>query len=113
MIGDDHQIANIKIGRYATSSVRHQKSVDAQQFHYPYWKNDLFSCIPFVKMKSSTHRYHLFAAKLAKDQFALVTFHGGNRKIGDILVGQFFLDLHFSRKVPQPAAQHDPDLGGY
>ena len=55
MVGDDHNVANLKGGIHTTGSIRDEQRLDAQLIHHTDREGHILHGIAFIKMESALH----------------------------------------------------------
>lgn len=89
MVIDHHQVTDVKIRIHAARSVAHEQRPDAKLIHHALRKRHFLHRISLVEMESTFHGHDIFAAKLAEDQFAGMSFDSRNGKVGYVFIGEF------------------------
>ena len=87
MIGNHHQVANLKAWVHTTGSVRDEESLDAQLVHDAHREGDLLHRVALVVVEAALHCHDIHTAKLTEDEFATMTFDGRDRKVWYLTIG--------------------------
>ena len=111
MVGDDHQVTDLKRGVGAATGVGDEEGLDAQLAHHADGVGDLFHRVTFVVVEAALHGHDLFVAQLAEDELATVAFNGGDGEVGDILVVDFILLGNFAGQATESGAEDDGRFG--
>ena len=84
MVGDDHQVANLKARVHATGSVGDEEGLDAQLIHHANGECDFLHRVSLVEVETALHGHDVHTAQLAKDEFAAVAFHRRDGEVRDV-----------------------------
>ena len=95
VVGDNHQVANLKLRIHATSSIRDKERLDAQFVHHTNREGYLLHRVALIEMKASLHGEDVDASQLTKYQFSAMSFDGRYWEVGDFLVGDFVFVSYF------------------
>ena len=95
VVGDDHQVANLKFWIHTTGSVGYEEGLDAQFVHHSDREGDLLHRVALVKVEASLHGEDVDTTQLTEDEFARMAFYGRYGEIGNLGVGIFGLVSYF------------------
>ena len=101
MIGDNHNVTDLKLFVHAACRVRYEKCPDTEHLHDSDRECHLFHVVTFIIMETALHGHHTFAAKHTENQVAAVTLDCRDGEIGDFLVG----NIKFIGDVVNEAAE--------
>ena len=107
MVSDNHQVTDFKIRVRASCSVRYEQGLDAQFTHHTHGESHFLHGVAFIKMKASLHGHDIFVAQFPENQFAAVSFDGGNREVRNLRIVDFILVGDFMHQAAQARAQDD------
>ncbi len=111
MIADDHQVADRKVGVGATRRVGDEQRADAQFAHHADGERYFLHGITLIEVKAALHGHDVLPSQPAEDQLAAVSFHGGNREMGNIFVIDFISIRYLIGQAAQARAQDDGSFG--
>ena len=86
MIGDEHDIARIKIRVEPAGRVGHYQRTHPQRVHHAHRKDDQGHGVALVIMKAAPHHHDLFPCQGTQDKLARVSGHRRDREPGNLAV---------------------------
>jgi len=95
MVGDNHQVANLKMRVHTASCIRNKQRLDAQFVHDADREGYLLHGIALIEMEASLHRHDVDTSQLAEYQFATMSLHGRYGKVGNFCIWDFNLVSYF------------------
>ena len=111
VVVDDHQLANLEIGVHATGRVAQEQRLDAQLVHHADGVGYGLHVVALVVVETTLHGQYIHATQLAENQFAAVALDGGDRKIGDLLIGDLGTVSNLCGQVAEAGAQYNTYFG--
>ena len=112
VVGDYHQVAYLEVRVRSARRIADEESLDAQLVHDADRERHLLHRVAFVVMESALHRHDVLAAKASEDEFAGMAFDGGDREVGNLVVGDGQQSLNVLSHLPKAGAKHNGCLGG-
>ena len=91
VIGDNHQVADFKIGIRTAAGIRNKQGLDTQFPHYTYREGHFLHGISLIEVEASLHGHNILITQLAENQFAAVSLYRRNGEVGNILILYFIL----------------------
>src|SRR5699024_12745971 len=76
MIFNKHQVSRLKIFINTTCRICYNDGLNSKILHYANRKSNLLHGIPFIIMKSSLHRDHLFPLKYSNHKLSFMPCNG-------------------------------------
>ena len=107
VVAHHHNVPGFQVGVHPAGHVGDDQPFDAQVFHHPHRKSDLLHGPALVIVEAARHHHNRVAFQMAQHQFALVAFHGADRKMGDVPVRYFGDNGQFPRQGAQTRAQNN------
>ena len=95
MIGNNHQVANLKAGVHATGGIGYEERLDAQFVHHADGECHLFHRVALVVVEASLHGQDVNAAQLAEDKLSAVALNGRHREVRDVRIGNLLFVSYF------------------
>jgi len=91
VVGNDHQVANLKGWVHTTCCIRHEEGLDAQFVHHANGERYFLHVIAFIVVEATLHGHDVNATQFTEDKFARMAFYGRYREVGDFFVGKLQL----------------------
>ena len=107
VVGENHEIARVKIFIDATRRVCQQQITNTEGRQRAHGERHALHRMTFVKMRPPAQDQHRRFAEMPEIQFARVADDGRFGEAGDFGVGNFFVHAQFRQRVMKAAAEHD------
>jgi len=95
MVGDDHQVTNLKAWVHATCGIADEERLDSQFIHHTYREGHFFHRITLIEMEAAFHGQDIYATQFAEDQSAAMSLYGRDGEVGNLLIGDLLLVSNF------------------
>ena len=76
VVGDEHEVANLKFWIHTSRGVADEEVFDAQFIHDTDREGDLLHVVAFIIMETSFERHDFLAAQATEEQTAAVALNG-------------------------------------
>lgn len=91
MVGNNHQVSNLKTVIHTSGSVRYEECLDAKLVHYSDGECYLLHGVAFIEMETPLHGHDILIPKLTEDEFAGMAFNGGYGEVRYLLIRELVL----------------------
>ena len=95
MVGNDHQVANLKGGIHTTSGIADKECFYAKFIHHTDGEGDFLHRVALVVVETALHGHDVYTTQLAEDECTSVSLNGRYREIGYLFVGNLELISYF------------------
>jgi len=76
MVGDNHQVADLKLRVHAAGGIANEEGLDTQLVHHAHGEGYLLHRVALVVMETSLHGKDVYTAELTENKFPAMSFYG-------------------------------------
>ena len=95
VVGDNHQVANLKGGVHASGRIADEEGLDAQLVHDPYGECHFLHGVALVVVETALHGHDIHPTELTENQLSAMSLDSRHGEVGNIAIGKLQLISYF------------------